>query len=149
MSNRTRVRLLVALVVAAVAWYGRQQSQAGTVRVEASAPASSADRPAGGTHGEIGFRDAGLLHEHYLKHGREFGNFTEARYLEAAQQLRDADAGDDILEDVRADGVVTRFDRSTGGFIAYDRDLTIRTFFKPNDGERYYRRQLARGHSDP
>ena len=29
--------------------------------------------------------------------------------------------------------------------IAFNRDGTIRTFFKPNDGERYYRRQAERG----
>ena len=44
-----------------------------------------------------------------------------------------------------ADGVVTRFDRQTGAFIAYNPNGVIRTFFKPNDGERYYRRQAERG----
>ena len=42
---------------------------------------------------------------------------------------------------VRRDGVTTRFDRQTGAFIAFNPNGTIRTFFKPNDGERYYRRQ--------
>ncbi len=46
---------------------------------------------------------------------------------------------------VRADGVTTRFDRQTGAFIAYNPNGVIRTFFKPNDGERYYRRQAERG----
>jgi pyocin large subunit-like protein len=59
--------------------------------------------------------------------------------------LRDRPAGDPVLEAVRSDGVVTRFDRSSGTFLAFDRDRTIRTFFKPNDGERYYRRQAERG----
>jgi hypothetical protein len=53
-----------------------------------------------------------------------------------------------VLEAVRTDGVVTRFDRASGAFLAFDRDLTIKTFFRPYDGERYYTRQLARGRSD-
>ena len=63
----------------------------------------------------------------------------------SSQSLRDAPAGGPILEAVRrGDGVVTRFDRDNGAFIAFNRDRTIRTFFKPNDGERYFHRQAAR-----
>lgn len=36
---------------------------------------------------------------------------------------------------------------TSGAFLAFDPDLTIRTFFQPNDGERHYRRQPARGQS--
>jgi pyocin large subunit-like protein len=49
-----------------------------------------------------------------------------------------------VLETVRADRVATRFDRQTGAFIAFNPNGTIRTFFKPNDGERYYRRHAER-----
>ena len=35
-------------------------------------------------------------------------------------------------------------DRSTGAFVAFDADSTIRTFFKPNDGEAYFERQARR-----
>jgi len=40
--------------------------------------------------------------------------------------------------------VVTRFDRTSGAFLAFNSDGVIRTFFKPNDGERYFRRQAER-----
>jgi pyocin large subunit-like protein len=40
--------------------------------------------------------------------------------------------------------VITRFDRASGGFVAFDGDGVIRTFFAPNDGERYFRRQARR-----
>ena len=40
---------------------------------------------------------------------------------------------------------VFRYDRQTGAFVAFNRNGTIRTFFKPNDGERYYRCQAERG----
>jgi pyocin large subunit-like protein len=49
-----------------------------------------------------------------------------------------------IEELVRSDDVITRFDRAAGAFIAFDPDGTIRTFFRPNDGEAYFRRQARR-----
>jgi pyocin large subunit-like protein len=93
----------------------------------------------------IGFVDARRLDEHYEKHGAEFGRITKQDYLRQAQLLRDSAVGGPVLETVRADGVTTRFDRQTGAFIAFNRNGTIRTFFKPHDGERYYRRQAERG----
>ncbi|HEY6982113.1 hypothetical protein [Reyranella sp.] len=92
----------------------------------------------------IGFVDERRLDEHYKKHGAEFGKITKLDYLHQAQLLRDTAVGGPVLETVRRDGVTTRFDRQTGAFIAFNRDGTIRTFFKPNDGERYYRRQAER-----
>jgi pyocin large subunit-like protein len=69
---------------------------------------------------------------------------SEAEYLGLAQTLRDRSAGGDVLEIIRRDGVITRFDRSSGAFLAFNDDRTIRTFFKPNDGENYFRRQSKR-----
>jgi pyocin large subunit-like protein len=91
-----------------------------------------------------GFRSQAQFNEHYQKHGREFGNISQAEYLLLAQDLRDAPAGGPILEAIKPGGVISRFDRSKGYFGAYNRDRTIRTFFIPNDGERYFRRQASR-----
>jgi len=93
-------------------------------------------------HAKVGFAFERLLNEHYRKHGREFGKITREEYLLMAQDLRDRPLDMKILEAVRRDGVVTRFDRRTKGFIAFERNLVIRTFFKPADGERYFQRQL-------
>lgn len=100
--------------------------------------ASSVTRP------DIGFATVQKLGDHYKKHGREFGEITRKEYLRLAQTLRDRPAGGEILEAVRRDGVVTRFDRKSGAFLACNPDGTIRTFFKPTDGERYFRRQAGR-----
>lgn len=102
--------------------------------------------PLDGYGADVGFRSRARLNEHFEKHGGEFGNISVDEYLQRAQALRDARAGEggDILEIIRDDGVVSRFDRKTGAFLAFDRDGTIRTFFKPNDGERYFRRQSRR-----
>jgi len=88
-----------------------------------------------------GFRSQKQFSEHYAKHGTEFGKITKQEYLEKAQQLRDAPLSQNILEAIRNDKVVTRFDRKQGYFGAYNPDRTIRTFFVPNDGERYFQRQ--------
>lgn len=93
-----------------------------------------------------GFRTRAQLDEHYAKHGSEFGRVSEQEYLRLAQDLRDAPAppGGSILEARRPDGEFSRFDRRHGYFGAYNPDGTIRTFFVPNDGERYFMRQARR-----
>lgn len=95
-----------------------------------------------------GFRSRRLLEEHYAKHGREFGNISPQEYLLRAQALRDAPAGGPILQAVTPDGIISRFDRRSGAFGAYNPDRTIRTFFIPNAGERYFHRQAAKRGAD-
>ncbi len=92
----------------------------------------------------IGFRSEQALDRHFTKHGGEFDGYTRAEYVRAAQRLRDLPAGGDILEVRRPDGTMSRFDRGSGAFGAFDPDGTIRTFFRPNDGEAYFRRQARR-----
>ena len=91
-----------------------------------------------------GFRSRNAFNEHWAKHGREFGKITQAEYLSLAQELRDAPVGGPILEAKKARGVFTRFDRQKKYFGAYNADRSIRTFFVPNDGERYFQRQATR-----
>jgi pyocin large subunit-like protein len=91
-----------------------------------------------------GFRSQAQLEEHYQKHGAEFGSISKAEYLRMAQELRDAPAGGPILEARRPNGEFSRFDRRHGYFGAYNSNGTIRTFFIPNDGERYFQRQARR-----
>jgi pyocin large subunit-like protein len=91
-----------------------------------------------------GFRSRAQLDEHYAKHGAEFGAISKGEYLRLAQELRDARPGGPILESRRPNGVFSRFDRRHGYFGAYNPDGTIRTFFIPNNGERYFERQARR-----
>lgn len=93
-----------------------------------------------------GFRSQAQLDEHFVKHGAEFGAISKAQYLRLAQELRDAPAGGPILESRRPSGEFSRFDRRHGYFGAYNRNGTIRTFFIPNAGERYFQRQAQREH---
>lgn len=96
--------------------------------------------------GGPGFRSRRQLDEHYRKHGSEFGNISRPQYLCLAQDLRDAPAGGPILERKRPDGTVSRFDKRNGHFGAFNPDGAIRTFFIPNGGESYFRRQAERDH---
>jgi pyocin large subunit-like protein len=116
------------------------KAQKSSAAVEGGAAASHVKRP------DIGFASRQKLLDHYQKHGREFGSVTLEQYLRGAQELRDRPAGGSILESARPDGSVTRFDRQSGDFIAFNRDGVIRTYFRPTDGERYYQRQLGRRH---
>ena len=132
-------RLLMAALaaVAIFAYWTHTAERGGRPLVPDAAPAQT-------SAGSVGFVDSRRLDEHYEKHGAEFGHITKQDYLRQAQLLRDAKVGGPVLETVRADRVTTRFDRETGAFIAFNPNSTIRTFFKPNDGERYYRRQAER-----
>ncbi len=96
-------------------------------------------------YASIGFASNQKLAEHFAKHGKEFASPSASAYLSRAQQLRDRELKPPLLEGIRpSDGVVTRFDPASGAFLAFDKDRTIRTFFKPDNGERYYQRQLKR-----
>jgi len=133
--------VLVFLVLAC----GSPQTPPAEVQKGKAALAGSA-APSHVTRPDIGFASRQKLVDHYRKHGREFGAVTMEQYLRKAQELRDRPAGGAILETTRPDGAVTRFDRESGDFIAFNRDGVIRTYFRPADGEAYYRRQLGRRH---
>jgi len=145
--NRPWRRLLTAAlaVVAIVVTWSQLAHRSEHVLAREPSPVATTgpERQSWGT--SVGFADDRRLDEHYRKHGAEFGHITKLDYLHQAQLLRDTAVGGPVLETVRHDGVTTRFDRQTGAFVAFNRDGTIRTFFKPNDGERYYRRQAERG----
>src|SRR5215475_344895 len=142
-----RVRLLLWLLAALGLFSAGCRNSNGPAPAQTSGqrPSASKDQAAGtAIRAESGFATRRKFLDHYEKHGAEFGSISREEYLRQAQSLRDSPAGGDILEAVRADGVITRFDRKTGAFIAFNPDLTIRTYFKPNDGERYFRRQSKR-----
>jgi len=90
--------------------------------------------------GGRGFRTLHLLEEHYAKYGPDFGKISQDQYLKLAQQLRDSRPGKNVLE-ARMPGGGAKFDKRYGWFVAYNADGTIRTFFIPKEGIRYFARQ--------
>lgn len=159
--NRRAVAVLAALVLVLLAWLVGPEALdrgspapvatggAGNAAVERASGAEAA-KPAEARDARVastkGFRSRTALDEHFEKHGAEFGAITKDEYLRRAQELRDAKVGGAIRELVRDDGVISRFDTKSGAFGAFDRDGTIRTFFKPNDGLRYFERQAEKEH---
>ncbi len=140
----TKLAFAVLLaIMLALAGACRQSSSAPISPPQQIQPASSGKEPR--LRAEIGFATRRKFLDHYEKHGSEFGSISKEEYLLQAQTLRDHPANGDVLEARRADGVITRFDRKTGAFLAFNSDLTIRTYFKPNDGEAYFKRQSRRG----
>jgi pyocin large subunit-like protein len=142
------VRALVALLAAVVlAGCGGSHAAAPAAApvattapaVATSAPVTTAVEPI--VISPVGFRSQAELEEHFAKHGREVGATSITDYLHRAQALRDAPLGDQVAEIIRRDGVRTRFDRRTGGFVAFNRNGVIRTYFRPADGEEYFLRQ--------
>jgi hypothetical protein len=150
MFNPWQVRggIAVGLLLLALAGLACRQAAAPTreALVQGSPqPAAQAVAPgAFQVRTQIGFASRQKYLDHYEKHGREFGTISAEEYLRQAQTLRDRPAGKDVLEVVRADGVITRFDQQSGAFLAFNQDLTIRTYFKPNDGVNYFWRQSRR-----
>ena len=76
----------------------------------------------------------GQLEAHYLKHGYQFGQITQTQYLQDAQALLDASAGEDILEKIRPNGDVLHYRVSSGEFAVMTKRGRIRTYFKTNYG---------------
>lgn len=92
----------------------------------------------------IAFASQRGLDSHWRKHGAEFNVSTKGEYLAMAQDLRDAPLSSSVIEAAQSNGSYARFDRRSGAFLAFNRDLTIRTFFRPDDGESYFRRAVNR-----
>lgn len=91
--------------------------------------------------GGPGFRTPLLLDSHFARYGSQFGPINVQQYLHLAQRLRDASSGKNILISRRPDGGGSKFDMKRGWFVAYDGDGTLRNFFVPKDGVRYFERQ--------
>ena len=91
--------------------------------------------------GGPGFRTSRVLENHFARYGTQFGPINAQQYLHMAQHLRDANPGKNILISRRPDGGGSKFDVKRGWFVAYDGDGSLRTFFIPKDGVRYFDRQ--------
>ena len=95
---------------------------------------------------EYKFRTQKLFDDHFEKHGSEFGNITQEKYLELANELIHS-TSDKVLHKrtQRDDGDKSYdskfFDTETGYFLVLSEDGYIRTFFIPSAGINYWNRQ--------
>jgi hypothetical protein len=86
---------------------------------------------------------AGRLAEHFRKHAAEWAPpiSSEAAYLRQASDLLSFPPGGSILQKVRPNGDILRYNTATNEFASMASDGTIRTFFRPTDGINYWNRQ--------
>jgi len=82
----------------------------------------------------------GELDNHFTKHASDYGagNITKAAYLKRAQDLFLRPAGGDILEFIRPNGDVLRYNKRTNEFGVRTASDRIRTLFRPKDGYQYW-----------
>lgn len=90
------------------------------------------------------FESPELRGKHYKKHRDEFDGLTEDEYEVCARELMLADASDDVMRLVRADGSVSKYRISTNEFAVGNKDGSIRTYFKPITKEVYWQDELDR-----
>ena len=88
------------------------------------------------------FRSPQELRRHWGAHREEFGNISETEYLTKARLLlrgREAPAG--VLEKVRPNGDVLRYDPAKNELGVRTKDGIIRAFFKQKEGMAYWSKQ--------
>ena len=92
----------------------------------------------------ITFKSPELLKRHYEKHQGEFGDITEAEYLDKANQLYREALSDDVEQIMRSDESISKYKFSTNEFLVVTKDGKIRTYFKPEKGSDYWRYEHER-----
>jgi len=85
---------------------------------------------AGGAPGE--FADSAKLLDHYNRHGADFGATSAAQYEGMADAFLNGPRGTGVLQKVRANGDIVRYDPASEAFGVVKPDGTIRTYCKPD-----------------
>lgn len=100
----------------------------------------------GGNDGkiEVRFETPEKMQKHYDKHIDKYGNISISEYTALANELVNAKDTDDIERIVRSDESTAIYRFSTNDFLVITKDGYIRTFFKPDDGEAYWREEHER-----
>lgn len=100
----------------------------------------------GGNDGkiEVRFETPEKTQKHYDKHIDKYGNISISEYIALANELVNAKDTDDIERIVRSDESTAIYRFSTNDFLVITKDGYIRTFFKPDDGEAYWREEHER-----
>ena len=76
-------------------------------------------------------------------HSKQYPDFTKEQYAARAEELSRSSVSEHILGYRCKKGRVVRFDESTNDFVKVGRH-GIMTMFKPDEGTRYFERQMIR-----
>lgn len=85
------------------------------------------------------FRNDKLLEEHFKKHGSEFNYKDEDEYVKGAIAVINSPSS--LHKTEKEDGDEIYYDKEKNEIVFVSKDGFIRTYFKPNDGVKYYNRQ--------
>lgn len=129
------ITVLIMLIVATF-WYlnfvrstPESNHQNNSITSEAPANVQSA----------VMFRSDELLKEHYEKHGISMGYQSAEEYLAGANATINNSTALHKLE--KEDGDDVYYVKATNDFVVVSTDGYIRTYFRPDDGIRYFQRQ--------
>lgn len=77
--------------------------------------------------------------KHFLKHKNEFEEeITKEEYVEFAEQFKNRELSDTVQIFTRSDGSTAKYDIESNEFEVINSDGSIRTYFKPIDGIKYW-----------
>ena len=76
-------------------------------------------------------------------HSGQYPLFTKEQYAQRAHKLLKTPVSDNILGYKALNGDIVRFDESTNDFVKGGK-TGIKTMFKPNEGTKYFERQMLR-----
>jgi filamentous hemagglutinin len=79
-----------------------------------------------------GFASDAQRQDHFDRHGSDFGAATPEEYERQADDFLNGPRGDEVLEKVRPNGDIVRYNPTTDEFGVTRADGTIRTYFKPD-----------------
>jgi len=81
------------------------------------------------------------LIDHFRRHGADFEAKSAREYAKTAYEFYIIAQKENLPKKIAPDGTVRIYDRKTNTFGAYNPDGTTKTFFKPRNGEKYWKRQ--------
>jgi hypothetical protein len=88
------------------------------------------------------FADSGKLAQHFKDHGADFGAKSAEQYQKMADTFLNGPRGAGVLQKVRPNGDIVRYDPATEAYGVVTPDGTIRTYFKPDPKEHGLRTNL-------
>jgi uncharacterized protein RhaS with RHS repeats len=97
------------------------------------------------------FASAALRTNHFIKHGAKFGSKTAAAYERSASSFLAGKPPSGVMQGIRSNGDVVRYNPKTNEFAVKTKNGDIRTYFKPDPAIHkqktnldYYRQEVSK-----
>lgn len=91
------------------------------------------------------FNDPDILDKHYKKHKNEFEEeISKEEYHRRALEIAERPLSETVEEISRSDGSISKYDKETNEFVVINPDKSIRSYFIPEYGEKYWEEEHER-----